>query len=88
MLLTVNYLPVYTSLSTLPHFRYSPDKVTTMNTADTEQLLQVLRNITREHMRLLAHVDGCHVSNTKDVMCVHMSLQVMKKHNFKQDNPL
>lgn len=50
-----------------------------------DELMQALRNITREYMRLSVLV-GC--TTPKDTVCVVAALAQLAKHDFKPDNPL
>ena len=39
-----------------------------------KELLQALRNITREHMRLVAQIHNCSIDDTRDVVCIAEAL--------------
>jgi hypothetical protein len=48
-----------------------------------DQLLQALRNVTREYIRLA----GKQVPFPESINCVQAALKQLKKHKFKQDKP-
>jgi hypothetical protein len=59
-----------------------------INNPETTEVLQALRNITREYMRLRSKVDGVLLDETRHVVCVQEALEQLDVHKFKTDRPL
>ena len=51
-----------------------------------DDLLQALRNVTREYMRLRAKASGISIEDTRTAVCVSAALEQLQKHEFKQAN--
>ena len=52
------------------------------------ELLQALRCVTREHMKLIAEVRGYTEGEERSIVCINEALLLLRIHHYKPDNPL
>ena len=59
-----------------------------MNQDQINELLQALRCVTREHMRVMRDLREYEDSEERNITCVKEALMVLNMHQYKTNNPL
>lgn len=59
-----------------------------MDQIQSTEVLQALRNITREYMKLRSKLDKTSLDETRNIVCIQEALNQLDAHKFKSDRPL